>query len=184
MERLSAGDRVLGLKGGWRSITRVSEHASPQDDPPHPRYAAPVRIVADAFDSGLPARDLFLAPGHRVYVDRVLVPIRLLINGATVQRTRAYGTRYFRIELERHDILLAEGLPVETFLTPDEAVSRTGAADRRPGEGVVCARTVAGAICSERSAIPSICVPRDCSSAAARSSSRASMGRDCRTRRT
>ena len=121
-----------------------TDRASPQDDPPHPRYAAPVRIVADAFNSGLPARDLFLAPGHRVYVDGVLIPIRLLINGATVQRTRAYGTRYFRIELERHDILLAEGLPVETFLTPDEAVSRTGAADRRPGEGVVCARTVAG----------------------------------------
>jgi hypothetical protein len=47
----------------------------------------------------------------------VLVPGRLLVNGTSIQRdeTRRRVT-YYHIELETHDILLAEDLPVESYL--------------------------------------------------------------------
>ena len=48
--------------------------------------------------------------------DNVLVPIRTLINGTTIRRQRDDAVTYFHVELDRHDIILAEGMPVETYL--------------------------------------------------------------------
>ncbi|WP_286134257.1 Hint domain-containing protein [Methylobacterium sp. Leaf123] len=88
-----------------------------------PADQAPVRIRAGAFGHGLPARDLSLSPGHPVLVGAdadgqggALVPVMCLINGTTVARTDAASVVYWHVELDAHDILLAEGLPAESFL--------------------------------------------------------------------
>ena len=53
----------------------------------------------------------------RVLQDNLLVPIRLLINGASIAWYRACSTvTYYHVELDRHDILLAENLPAESYL--------------------------------------------------------------------
>ena len=83
---------------------------------PRPHDVWPVRIAADAFGRGRPARDLWLSPDHAVFIDNVLIPIRYLINGATVVQEAAERITYYHVELERHDILLAEGLPAESYL--------------------------------------------------------------------
>ena len=63
-----------------------------------------------------------LSPDHAVYVDCVLIPIRLLANGRTVRQVPVDRVTYHHVELDRHDILLAEGLPVESYLdTGDRA---------------------------------------------------------------
>jgi hypothetical protein len=62
-------------------------------------------------------RDLLLSPDHTVHVDGVLIPARLLRNGATIVREdRLPAVRYFHVELDRHAVLLAEGLPAESYL--------------------------------------------------------------------
>jgi hypothetical protein len=72
--------------------------------------------MAGAFGSGLPHRDLFLSPDHAVFVDAVLIPIRYLINGRSVVQEPRDEATYWHVELDRHDVILAEGLPCESFL--------------------------------------------------------------------
>ena len=76
----------------------------------------PVRISAGAFGPGRPARDLLLSPDHAVWLDGALVPARLLINGAGVRQVERDRVTYWHVELDRHDVILAEGLPCESFL--------------------------------------------------------------------
>jgi hypothetical protein len=54
-----------------------------------------------------------------VFIDGVLVPLLQLVNGATIRREADRGpAAYFHIGLERHDLLMTEGLPVESSGMP------------------------------------------------------------------
>lgn len=82
----------------------------------------PVRIRAGAFGPGLPVRDLRLSPGHPVLVGAdadgaggQLVPVMSLINGTTIAREPVTSITYWHVELDSHDILLAEGLAAESY---------------------------------------------------------------------
>jgi hypothetical protein len=116
VEALRAGDLVRTTRGEltpvrWMGFRRI-------DLARHPRKldVMPVRVHAHAFGDGLPARDLVLSPDHAVYVDGRLIPIRYLINNVSiVQETRAAIT-YWHVELDQHDIILAEDLPCESYL--------------------------------------------------------------------
>jgi hypothetical protein len=81
-----------------------------------PRKVWPVRVAAGAFGDGRPHSDLFLSPDHAVYVEDVLIPIQHLINGSTIRQVVAAWITYYHLELAEHDVVLAEGLPAETFL--------------------------------------------------------------------
>ena len=127
VEDLLPGDRVLTedagaqpvLWAGMRVLTFAEMH-----DPRH----RPLRIPAGAMGAGLPVRDLYLSPNHRVMLshpscalyfqsDDVLAPTKALrgtrgIGAAPV----ALPIRYHHILLGAHHIVRAEGLPCETFL--------------------------------------------------------------------
>ncbi|WAP69325.1 Hint domain-containing protein [Jiella pelagia] len=66
-----------------------------------------------------PKRDVLLSPGHPVLVRqgsaKVLVLIMNLINGTTIARTSMKSVTYWHIERDQHDVLLADGLPAESF---------------------------------------------------------------------
>ena len=81
-----------------------------------PRKVWPVRVVAGAFGPGRPHSDLFLSPDHAVYVNEVLIPVKDLINGSTIAQVPVARVTYHHLELAAHDVLLAEGLPAESFL--------------------------------------------------------------------
>ena len=92
----------------WLGSRRVDcrRHARPLD-------VWPVRIMAGALGRGRPHRDLWLSPEHAVYLCGVLIPVRLLINGSTIEQVQLDVITYHHVELSRHDVLLAEGLAVE-----------------------------------------------------------------------
>jgi hypothetical protein len=75
-----------------------------------------VRVAAGAFGQGSPHSDLWLSPDHAVYVDNVLIPVKHLINGRTIAQVHVDSITYHHIELAEHNVLLAEGLPAESFL--------------------------------------------------------------------
>ena len=76
----------------------------------------PIRIAPHAFGDARPKRPLMLSPDHAVFVDGVLIPIRFLLNDETIAQVKVNATTYYHLELRKHDVVLAEGLPVESYL--------------------------------------------------------------------
>ena len=120
IESLSQGDIVLTLSDGemkahpvkWLGQRRIDLTAHPQ-----PETVAPIRIERDAFADGMPHRDLLVSPDHAIFVDGMLICARQLVNGTTIRQERgSRAVHYCHIELDQHAILLAEGLPAESYL--------------------------------------------------------------------
>jgi hypothetical protein len=44
----------------------------------------------------------------------VLIPVKHLVNGTTIMRWQVDHVTYHHVELPRHDVLFAEGLPAES----------------------------------------------------------------------
>jgi hypothetical protein len=42
--------------------------------------------------------------------------VRYLCNGATIRQESVAVVEYYHVELDAHDIMLAEGLPAESYL--------------------------------------------------------------------
>jgi hypothetical protein len=116
VEALTVGDRVLTVEGRLEPIRWIGHRHVHCLRHPTPHAVLPVRISAHAFGIGLPVRDLFLSPDHALYAEGVLVPVKHLINGGSVAQQRLEAVTYFHLELDRHAVILAEGLPAETYL--------------------------------------------------------------------
>jgi Hint domain len=116
VETLCIGDLVCTASGPTRMITWIGHRRVDCDRHADPASILPMRIATGAFAPGQPARDLLLSPDHAVFFDGALIPIKYLLNGDTVHQVPAREVTYFHIELEKHDIVLADGLPVESYL--------------------------------------------------------------------
>ncbi len=116
VETLRVGDRVTLAEGGAAEVVWIGYRAVDATQHPMPRKVWPVRIAAGAFGAGVPRRDLFLSPDHAVFVQDVLIPVKRLINGSTIAQVPVDRVVYYHIELPQHDVVLAEGLPVESYL--------------------------------------------------------------------
>lgn len=117
VEALKEGDAVLTHTGTERPIRWIGHRHLDMTRHPEPWRVQPVRILADAIAPGVPARDVDLSPDHAVLLDGALVPAHLLRNGATIlQDTDRLRVTYYHVELDTHDVLLAESLPTESYL--------------------------------------------------------------------
>jgi len=125
VETIKIGDRVVTLSGVGSTLKPVTWVGAVQvnlDRHPDPGRAAPIRICAGAVEAGMPLRDLLVSPDHGIALEddrgrRVLVPALSLVNGATVRREPCSGlVSYHHVELEAHDILMANGMAAESYL--------------------------------------------------------------------
>ncbi|MEJ0019026.1 MAG: Hint domain-containing protein [Acetobacteraceae bacterium] len=117
VEALRPGDQVVTLTGATRPVHWIGHRRLDLTRHPDPRRAQPIRIRHDAFADGMPCRDLLVSPDHALFLDGVLVPARLLLNGSTiVQATECRSVQYFHVELDSHDILFADGMAAESYL--------------------------------------------------------------------
>ena len=84
---------------------------------PRPETVAPIRIRRGAFANNMPHTDLMVSPDHAIFVDGKLICARQLVNGTTIrQEAGVTAVDYYHVELGTHAILLAEGLPTESYL--------------------------------------------------------------------
>ncbi len=121
VEALREGDLVATLLGGgegaglapvrWLGHRTLDLRAHPE-----PAAVRPVRVRAGALGEGRPHRDLVVSPGHALFLDGVLVQASRLVNGHSVVQEPWERVTYWHVELPRHDVLLAEGAPTESFL--------------------------------------------------------------------
>ncbi len=122
VEELRVGDKVRTLGGALREISWVGSRTLACRELPDPSGAWPVQVLANAFEPGVPVRDLRMSAGHLVLVGAdldgnggCLVPVVSLLNGTTILRSPVDEVTYWHVELDTHDILLAEGLPAESY---------------------------------------------------------------------
>ena len=116
VEALRAGDRVRLAAGGSAAVRWVGRRRVDLRRHPRPEAVRPVRVRAHAFGPGLPRRDLVLSPEHALSLGGALVPVRVLLDGESVAQEAPGRVTYFHVELDRHDVILAEGLPAESYL--------------------------------------------------------------------
>lgn len=136
IEQLRTGDLVSLANGDARPVRWVGRRRVDCRHHPAPRTVLPVRVRRDAFGAGLPRRDLILSPQHAVYFDGSLFPVITLVNGTSVVQEAADMQVYLHVELDHHGILLAEGLPAESYLDTGNRSMFANAALARPS-GVV-----------------------------------------------
>jgi len=122
VEELAVGDRIITARRhrGTAEVVWIGHRHIDLRRHANPATARPVRIRAGAFGKGRPARDLLLSPDHCIFMPHgggTLVPARQLVNGITVTVDHdATEITYYHVELPAHDVLLAEGLPAESYL--------------------------------------------------------------------
>jgi hypothetical protein len=118
VEELQPGD-LIKTASGISMVQWVGKQSFRCDR--HPRHddVIPIAVAVNAFGRGQPHSKLRLSAGHAVAVscfDEILVPISGLVNGATIKREPVSSVTYWHVELDRHDLLIANGLTVESYL--------------------------------------------------------------------
>lgn len=116
IEDLREGDLVLTETGLAQPIAWIGRRTLDCRRHPDPDRVRPIRIARHAFGMNRPSRAVLLSPDHAVFVDDVMVPVKLLTNGTTITQTRTSRVTYYHLELPRHDVVLAENLPCESYL--------------------------------------------------------------------
>ena len=109
MRVVTAGGRLAPVRWVGRRRVALARHPRPWD-------VMPVRVRASAFGDGVPSRDFVLSPDHAVLAGGVLIPVRYLLNGDTIAQETRDEVTYWHVELDRHDLVLAEGLACESYL--------------------------------------------------------------------
>ena len=116
IEALREGDLVLTLEGEARAIIWLGHRRVNCTAQRKPQDVWPIRIRAHAFALGKPHRDLLVSPEHALYVDGFLMPARALVNGASIAQEMVDHITWWHLELATHDVILAEGMPAESYL--------------------------------------------------------------------
>lgn len=116
IEDLAVGEPVQTLTSAAQPIVWIGHRTVDCERHPEPRAVWPVRIMAGAFGPGRPIRDLWLSPDHAVYIGEVLIPVKSLMNDTTIAQVPVNEVIYYHLELPSHAVVLAEGLPAETYL--------------------------------------------------------------------
>ncbi|MDB4558925.1 Hint domain-containing protein [Amylibacter sp.] len=127
VELLMVGDLVITADNGLQAIRWIGKKRMTGARLQAYPELRPIRIRKDAFGDGLPERDMWVSPQHRMLVksertlldygeNEVLVPAKGLLNDLSV--TVDYGlreTEYVHILFDKHEVVFANSTPTESF---------------------------------------------------------------------
>ncbi len=115
VEQLAAGDMAMTLGGAARRIVWIGEGRTLATRGRR-SAATPVIVRKGALGANVPHSDLRITKAHSLYIDDVLIPVEFLVNHRSILwDDRAQEVRLYHIELETHDVLLANGAPAESY---------------------------------------------------------------------
>jgi hypothetical protein len=115
VERLAVGDMVLTARGAarpivWIGVGRVLAARGRRS------AATPVIVRKGALAANVPHHDLHVTKGHALWLDGVLIPVEFLVNHRSILwDDRAQEVALYHVELDAHDVLLANGAPAESY---------------------------------------------------------------------
>ena len=115
VERLAVGNLVLTTGGKARPIAWIGEGCVLATRGRR-NAATPVIVRKSALAENVPHQDLHVTKGHSLYLDGALIPVEFLVNYRSILwDDRAQEVKLYHIELECHDVLLANGVPAESY---------------------------------------------------------------------
>src|SRR5579871_4619649 len=115
VELLEVGDHVTTLSGERKSLRWIGVGRT-LVTPFNSERCAPVVVRRGALAENVPHRDLYVTRGHSLFIDGHLVPVEELINHRSIAWvTEPQVIEYYHLELEDHDVLVAEGAAAESY---------------------------------------------------------------------
>ena len=122
VEQIQVGDLVRTLDNGLQKVRWRGVRGVPALD-----VRAPIRFAPGAIGNG---RELLVSPQHKILVsgwraelffgqEEVLVAAVHLINADTIHRAPRRHIDYHHLMFDAHEVLLAEGIPTESFFPGD-----------------------------------------------------------------
>lgn len=117
IEDLRIGDLVSTVSGDPKAVKWIGRMRVDREVL-RDAARAPVKIAQGAFNGVLPHSDLYVSYRHRLLINGLLIPAGDLINGISITRAESTSSdflEYFHVELDRHDVIFANGAPAETL---------------------------------------------------------------------
>lgn len=150
VEGLQAGDQVVTAKGDTVTLQWIAHSHFTRADMILNPNTRPVCIPAGHLAKGLPHRDLWVSPQHRVvvrgwHVELALGEPEVLVAAKHLMTTPAplgkweSGVDYFHLLLDQHDILVSNGVESESMLLGDEALRSMSPSSRHSLEDYMIA---------------------------------------------
>ncbi|HEY1934485.1 MAG TPA: Hint domain-containing protein [Acetobacteraceae bacterium] len=115
VENLAVGDMVNTWSGGirpiaWIGVGKVLATRGRRGP------ATPAIVCKGALADNVPARALHVTKGHALLVDGVLIPVEFLVNHRSILwDDRAQEVSLYHVELDAHDVMVANGAPAESY---------------------------------------------------------------------
>lgn len=138
VEKLKAGDAVLTVGNGTQRIRWVGRTMQNAEN-----GLAPIRIQAGALGGNTPSKDLLVSPAHRLVISgwriellfgetEALVAAKALVNDDTITVAHDLESfEYFHIMFDRHEIVMSNGVPSESFQPKAELLTKLDHATRK-----------------------------------------------------
>jgi Hint domain len=115
VEKLKQGDMVLTAHNGPRAVKWVGRGKVLATRGKR-TAATPVIVRKGALADNVPNQDLHVTKAHSLYIDNVLIPVEFLVNHKTILwDDRAQEVEIYHVELDSHDVLLANGAAAESY---------------------------------------------------------------------
>ncbi len=115
VEKLEVGQFVRTWSGGKRPVTWIGT-GTVLAARGRQTASASVIVRAGALADNVPSRDLRVTKGHSLWIDDVLIPVEFLVNHRSIVWNDSPGeVTIYHVELDAHDILIADGAPAESY---------------------------------------------------------------------
>lgn len=136
IEMLNPGDMVVTRGNGLQPVRMIWKWTVTADEMREHPELAPVRLKTRAIGPMMPGRDLRVASGHRVLIPGYRIAgsedqqgCLMRVDGVAHNSDNAYVDRtaeevtYYNIVFDQHEVITAEGLPIESFLPSPKAMN-------------------------------------------------------------
>jgi Hint domain len=162
VEDLQPGDRVITRDNGLQTVRRIDRRDFDYGQLSEAPQFAPVLVTIGAMGPGIPEREMLVSPQLRLLAQHdhvpygtnrteALVAAETLNDGRTIRSCHALGVRYVHVVLDKHEVILANGIWAEAFQAHDPSLG--GGVEKQTAELAMLFPALAGDTAADETAL-------------------------------